>query len=151
MASTHTGSLVGLPMFLIDTLITTNAYKRLQTMPIDLREHDSDDPITVRPGTNKAEIIKLLYEDTNLGYTPSEIQNNLDIPRGSVSTTLSRLSDEGLIGKTNDGLYHGLEHREDISRFASSLVQLDTMFTSHPEAGIDTENVEQIGETQGSR
>ena len=116
-------------------------------MPIDLREHDPDDPITVRPGTNKAEIIKLLYEDTNLGYTPSEIQSELDIPRGSVSTTLSRLCHEGLIGKTNDGLYHGFEHREDLSRFASSLVQLDTMFTSHPEAGIDPENVEQIGES----
>ena len=39
-------------------------YKCLQsrtpTMPIDLRKHDPDDPITIRPKTNKAKFIKLL-------------------------------------------------------------------------------------------
>lgn len=115
-------------------------------MPIDLRKHDPDDPIAIRPDTNKAKIIKLLYQDTNLGYTPAEIRKELDMPRGSTSTTLTRLHEEGLIGKTSDGLYHGFEHRDDLRRFAQSLVQLDTMFARHPEAGIDPEDVEQTGE-----
>lgn len=130
---------------------TLMCYNCIQTntsiMPIDLRKHDPDDPITIRPDTNKAKIIKLLYQDTNLGYTPAEIQKELDMPRGTASGTLSRLHDEGLIGKTSDGLYHGFEHREDLRRFAQSLVQLDTMFTRYPEAGIDPEDVEQTGET----
>jgi hypothetical protein len=40
-------------------------------MPIDLRKHDTEDPITIRPETTKSMIIKLLYHDTNLGFTPS--------------------------------------------------------------------------------
>ncbi len=68
-------------------------------MPIDLREHNPDDGIDIDPGTNKAAIIKLLYRDTNLAYTPAEIQDALDLPRGTKSTTLSRLHDDELIGK----------------------------------------------------
>jgi hypothetical protein len=116
-------------------------------MPVDLRKHDPDDPITIRPETNKAKIIKLLYQDTNLGYTPAEIREALDLPRGSVSTTLSRMDDEGLIGKTSDGLYHGLDHRNDIRRFAHSLVSLETMLSQHPEAEIEPNDVTQTGES----
>lgn len=114
-------------------------------MPVDLREHDPDDPIDVRPGTNKAAIIKLLYQDTNLGYTPAEIRKALDLPRGTTSTTLSRLHDDGLIGKTGDGLYHGFEHREDLRRFARSIVQLEDMFTRYPDPGLAPEEVEGAG------
>jgi len=124
-------------------------YKYVQTrtlkMPIDLRKRDPDDPITIRPETNKAKIIKLLYRDTNLGFTPAEIREELDLPRGTVSGTLSRLHNEGLIGKTSDGLYHGLDHREDLRRFAQSLVSLDTMLSRYPEAESDPDDVEQTG------
>lgn len=133
--------------FFADTLM---CYNCIQThtliMPIDLRKHDPDNPITIRPDTTKAKIIKLLYQDTNLGYTPAEIRDELDLPRGTASGTLSRLHEEGLIGKTSDGLYHAFDHREDLRRFAQSLVQLDTMFTRHPEAGMDPEDVEQTGD-----
>lgn len=121
----------------------TNAY--IYTMPIDLREHNPDDGIDIRPGTNKAAIIKLLYRDTNLAYTPAEIQEVLNLPRGTTSTTLSRLHDDGLIGKTSDGLYHGFEHRDDLRRFARSLVQLDDMFTRYPDPGFIPDDVEQTG------
>lgn len=114
-------------------------------MPVDLREHDPDDPIDIRPGTTKAAIIKLLYRDTNLAYTPAEIREALDLPRGTTSTTLSRLRDDGLIGKTSDGLYHGLEHRDDVRRFARSLVQLDEMADRYPDLGLDPDDVEQTG------
>jgi cobalamin biosynthesis protein CobT len=114
-------------------------------MPVDLRRHDPDDTITIRPGTNKAAIIKLLYRDTNLGYTPAEIRESLDLPRGTTSTTLSRLHDDGLIGKTSDGLYHGLEHRDDVRRFARSLVQLDDMAARYPDPGLTPDDVEQTG------
>jgi len=125
-------------------------YKRIQThtvglMPIDLRRHDPDDAINIRPGTNKAAIVKLLYRNTNLAYTPAEIQNALDLPRGTTSTTLSRLHDDGLIGKTNDGLYHGLERRDDVRRFARSLVQLDEMADRYPEPGLTPDDVKQTG------
>lgn len=127
---------------------TVNYYNRIQLhtpMPIDLRWHDPDDPITIRPETTKATIIELLYRDTNLGYTPAEIRTELDLPRGTASGTLSRLHDEGLVGKTGDGLYHGLDHREDLRRFARSLVSLETMLERHPEAAVDPADVEGTG------
>lgn len=114
-------------------------------MPIDLHEHNPDDGIDIRPGTNKAAIIKLLYRETNLGYTPAEIREALDLPRGTTPTTLSRLHDDGLIGKTSDGLYHGFEHRDDLRRFARSLVQLNEMFTRYPDPGLSPDDVEQTG------
>jgi hypothetical protein len=114
-------------------------------MPVDLRRHDPDDPVDIRPGTNKAAIIKLLYRDTNLAYTPAEIREALELPRGTTSTTLSRLHDEGLIGKTSDGLYHGFEHRDDVRRFARSLVQLDEMAIRYPDPGLTPDDVEQTG------
>ena len=114
-------------------------------MPIDLREHNPDDGIDIRPGTNKAAIIKLLYRETNLAYTPAEIREALDLPRGTTSTTLSRLHSDGMIGKTTDGLYHGLDHRSDLRRFARSLVQLDDMATRYPNPGIGSDDVEQTG------
>lgn len=130
-----------------DTVI---AYKRIQThttlMPIDLRKHDPDGPITIRPDTNKAKIIKLLYQNTDLGYTPAEVRKQLELPRGSSSTTLTRLHEEGLIGKTSDGLYHGFGHRSDLKRFAKSLVSLDSMFQRHTEDDLSPEDVEQTGD-----
>jgi hypothetical protein len=114
-------------------------------MPVDLRDHDPNDPIDIRPGTTKAAIVKLLYRDTNLGYTPAEIREALDLPRGTTSTTLSRLRDDGLIGKTSNGLYHGLEHRNDVRRFARSLVQLDEMTGRYPDPGLGPDDVEQTG------
>ena len=115
-------------------------------MPVDLREHDPDDPIDIRPGTNKAAIIKLLYGETNLAYTPAEVRDALDLPRGTPSTTLSRLHDDGLIGKTSDGLYYGFDHRDDLRRFARSLVPLDEMVARYPEPGLTPDDVEQTGE-----
>lgn len=114
-------------------------------MPVDLREHNPDDTLGIRPGTNKAAIIELLYRDTNLAYTPAEIRDALELPRGTTSTTLSRLHDDGLIGKTSDGLYHGLEHRDDVRRFARSLVQLNDMAARYPDLGLGPEDVEQTG------
>lgn len=114
-------------------------------MPIDLRRHDPDETVTIRPETSKAKIIQLLYRETNLGYSPAEIRDELEIPRGTVSGTLSRLYEAGLIGKTSDGLYHGLDHRDDLQRFAQSLVSLDAMLSRHPEAGVSPDDVTQTG------
>lgn len=116
-------------------------------MPIDLRKHKPEDGISIRPDTNKAKIIKILYRNTNLGYTPAEIRKYLDLSRGSSSTTLTRLHEEGLIGKTSDGLYHGLDHRADLRRFAQSLISLDDLFHRYPDVGISPEDIEQTGTT----
>lgn len=116
-------------------------------MPIDLRTHTPDDSINVRPGTNEAEILQLLYTTPHLGYSPAEIGEQLDMPSGSVSTTLTRLLEKGYIGKTSDGLYHGLADNPHIRRFAQSLVKLDHISSTYPNAGFDGKLVEDVEES----
>ena len=94
-------------------------------MPVDLRTHDPDGGVDIDPGTNKAMIVQYLYRNPNLGFKPAEIHDALDIPKGSVTTTLVRLFDEGNIGKTRDGYYHALDSRDDLRRFVTGLVQLE--------------------------
>jgi hypothetical protein len=120
-------------------------------MPVDLRTHSSDEPINVRPGTNEADVLQLLYTTPRLGFTPSEIEDETDMAAGSVTTTLTRLLDKGYIGKTPDGLYHALDNSPHIARFAKSLVKLNQIATRYPNAGFDGELVEAVGEDDTGR
>ena len=120
-------------------------------MPVDLRTHNSDEPINVRPGTNEADVLQLLYTTPHLGFTPSEIEDQTDMAAGSVTTTLTRLLDKGYIGKTPDGLYHALDNSPHIARFAKSLIKLDQMATRYPNAGFDGDLVEAVNEDDTGR
>lgn len=112
-------------------------------MPVDLRSHDPDDGIDIDPGTNKAAIVKLLYGNPNLGYKPSEIREQLDLPSGSVTTSLLRLHEDGQVGKTADGYYHALESRDDLRRFASSLVQVESLTSRYETDDLTPADAEQ--------
>jgi hypothetical protein len=113
-------------------------------MPVLLEDHDSK--LTLRPGTTKSDIVAYLYQHPEWGYSPQEIKDELDIPRGTATTTLKRLSDDGYIGKTDDGYYHALSDREDIRRYVSNLGQADRMFGHHRNADATPEVPEkQIG------
>lgn len=64
-------------------------------MPVDFESyHPTDLP---SEGTNGRHILEYLARHSDLGFTPSEIAEKLDIPRGSVGTTLRRLEERGLV------------------------------------------------------
>ncbi|AXR82459.1 hypothetical protein AArcMg_2467 [Natrarchaeobaculum sulfurireducens] len=88
-----------------------------------------------------------LYQNPKWGYSPQDLKEALNIPRGTATTTLKRLYDDGYIGKTDDGYYYALSEREDIRRYVSSLNQVDRMFGHHrnPDATPE-EREKQIGE-----
>lgn len=114
-------------------------------MPVLLENHDSE--INLRPGTTKSDIVAHLYKNPEWGYSPKDIKNDLDIPRGTATTTLKRLYDDDYIGKTDDGYYYALSEREDIRRYVSSLDQTHRMFGHHRDADAAPEEPEkQIGE-----
>lgn len=112
-------------------------------MPVDLRTHDPDDDVEISSGTNKARIVKLLYDTPYLGYKPSEIRDATDIPEGSVTTTLLRLLEDGHVGKTTDGYYHALESRDDLRRFARGLVQVDELTDRYADDDLSPDDVRQ--------
>ena len=115
------------------------------TMPVRLEDHDPE--IDLRPGTTKSEIVAYLYRNPEWGYSPQEIKEALDIPRGTATTTLKRLYDDDYLGKTDDGYYYALSEREDVRRYVTSLDQVHRMFGHHRDADPTPEEPEkQIGE-----
>ncbi|MDT3433274.1 helix-turn-helix domain-containing protein [Haloarcula sp. 1CSR25-25] len=64
-------------------------------MPVDFeRYHPSDLP---DEDTNGRQILEFLAGHPELGFRASELAEELDIPRGSVGTTLRRLEQRGLV------------------------------------------------------
>jgi sugar-specific transcriptional regulator TrmB len=64
-------------------------------MPVDFESyHPNDLP---DENTNGRRILKYLANHHELGFRASELAEELDIPRGSVGTTLRRLEQRGLI------------------------------------------------------
>ena len=67
-------------------------------MPVEFERHDPDrGRIDLSEGTNAHTILSFLAEHPDLGFTPKEIHERTDVPRGSVGTTLSRLERHGLV------------------------------------------------------
>lgn len=98
-------------------------------MPILLEDHDPE--LALRPGTTKSAIVEFLYQHSQWGYSPKDITEALEIPRGTATTTLKRLYDDSYVGKTDDGYYYALSDREDVRRYVSSLDQTHRMFGHH--------------------
>jgi len=113
-------------------------------MPILLENHDAE--INLRPGTTKSDIVAYLYQNPEWGYSPQDVKEALEIPRGTATTTLKRLYDDDYIGKTDDGYYHALGDRDDIRRYVANLTQADRMFGHHRGADAQPQEPEtQLG------
>lgn len=65
-------------------------------MPVSFDEYDPSKP-ALDPDSNAARILEFLAKHPELGFTPKEIHEETEIPRGSIGTTLRRLEERGLI------------------------------------------------------
>ena len=101
-------------------------------MPIHRESHPED--VDLKPGTTKSAIVVFLYQNLDFAYSPSEIAEELDIPKGTATTTLRRLHDRGYVGRMKEGYYHGLDDREDLRRYPRSVAETEAVFTSHPDS-----------------
>lgn len=66
-------------------------------MPIRIDALDEDGPVPVKPGTNAHELLTVLSQHPDLGFTGSELAELTDVPAASVGKTLSRLQSDGLV------------------------------------------------------
>lgn len=122
-------------------------------MPVHLDTHTPE--IEIDPGTTKGRILAFLYRNPEFGYKPAEIQEELDVPHGTATTTLARLFSEGYVGKTPDSYYHALEDRTDLERYANSYAQLTRLtsrFSDSPpvEATQTMSREDQLAEVEAS-
>ena len=114
-------------------------------MPVRLADHVSE--IDLRPGTTKSAIVAHLYRNPEWGYSPKDIKDALDIPRGTATTTLKRLSEDDYLGKTDDGYYYALGEREDLRRYVANLDQAHRLFGHHRDTDATPEEPDtRIGE-----
>jgi DNA-binding MarR family transcriptional regulator len=116
-------------------------------MPSDTQDADID----LTPGTAKSDIVVFLYNNPGSGFSAGDIQDRLDIACGTVKTTLTRLNNDGLVRKNEDGDYYALGHRGDLRRYVGSLNQLERMFAvkNYDEhTNIDRPQLENIDEDE---
>lgn len=64
-------------------------------MPVDFESYRPTD--VPDENTNGRRILEFLASNPTKGYRASELAKELEIPRGSVGTTLSRLEDRGFV------------------------------------------------------
>jgi len=114
-------------------------------MPIRL---DSSDGIPdVKPGTNGHELLAVLLEHPDMGFSPKELAEMTDVPHSSIHKTLARLREKGLVRKVDS--YWALADDVAGSRIGN-LVSLQEIEATYGEDkyGADewAENARDLGE-----
>ena len=70
-------------------------------MPVNFEEYRETragaEGLPVDPSSNAFRILQFLARRPELGFTPSEIHDHVDVSEGSLNPTLSRLEDRGLV------------------------------------------------------
>ena len=69
-------------------------------MPIRINSNGRDTP-PVKPGTNAHELLTVLLDHPDIGFSPKELTELTDVPNSSVHKTLSRLQEKGLVRKVD--------------------------------------------------
>lgn len=97
-------------------------------MPIKLDETNDEETPPVKPGTNAHELLSVLLDHSDMGFSPKELADLTDVPHSSVHKTLSRLQEKGLV--RNIDSYWAVEDDVAASRIANvvSLQQIEAEY-----------------------
>ena len=90
-------------------------------MPIDIDrfERSEETDLTSSGRTNAERILGFLAKNSEQAYTPKEIHEETEIPRGSVGVVLSRLEERGLVRHRGD--YWAIAEVEDVETTLDSM------------------------------
>lgn len=89
-------------------------------MPIDIdRFEEGSPPRRDTGGTNAETLLAFLAASPDQAFTPQEIHEATDVPRGSVGVVLSRLEDRGLVRHRGD--YWAIADADDIEKTLTAL------------------------------
>jgi Mn-dependent DtxR family transcriptional regulator len=69
-------------------------------MPIRIDASGEETP-PVKPGTNAHDLLTVLLDHPDMGFSPKELAELTDVPHASVHKTLSRLQKKGLVRKVD--------------------------------------------------
>lgn len=102
-------------------------------MPRHIDELRNDDPFPVKPGTNEYEALSFLVSHREYGFTPAEIADHTDVSSSSVSKTVARLYEKGLVSRSSGAYYVEPERADEVKRQLESLDSATRLFDSAPE------------------
>ena len=91
---------------------------------------------TLREGSNAHTVLLFLAEHPDQGFTPKEIHEATDIPRGPVGKTLQRLEERQLVRHSEP--YWAIGNDDRIGTYVGMLSSLETI--------IDREGTENLDE-----
>jgi hypothetical protein len=96
-------------------------------MPIRIDSGGEDTP-PIKPGTNAHELLTVLLDHPDMGFSPKELADLTDVPHSSVHKTLSRLQEKGLVRKVDS--YWAVADDVAASRIANvvSLQQIEAEY-----------------------
>lgn len=95
-------------------------------MPVDFERYDpaaDDRGLRLTEGTNAHAILQFLAEHPGRGFTPKEIADATDVPRGSVGTTLTRLEDRDLVRHKEP--YWAIGHDDRLGAYSAMIHGLE--------------------------
>jgi DNA-binding transcriptional ArsR family regulator len=93
-------------------------------MPVRIDDLENGRSLPVSPGTNAHELLAVLVDYPNLAFSTGELTEMTDVPRGSVSKTLSRLEEQGLVRRL-DGYWAATD--EVTAERVASLVSIEAI------------------------
>ena len=98
-------------------------------MPVDFEKHTPGSPrIDLSEGTNARRLMEFLLETPSVGYTPAELADQTEIPRGSVGPTLKRLEEAGLVRHKEP--YWAVAEDDRLGSAIASFVGIETAASS---------------------
>ena len=90
---------------------------------IDFDQYSAvDELIDLTEGTNARALLSFLLEHPGVGFTPAELHDQTDIPRGSINPTLARLERAGLVRHKGD--YWAAQDDDRIATATASVIGL---------------------------
>ena len=109
-------------------------------MPVEFDDYadDQETDVPVRAGSNGHRILEFLASHPEMGFTPSEIHDRVDIPKGSVGPTLQRLAERDLV--RHKGSYWAIARDDRLTALDATMHSLDAIQSLEDDAGaIDWE------------
>lgn len=105
----------------------------LTPVPIDIESFEGVDESELGTPTNAEKVLRFLYVNDDLAFTPSEIADATAVKSNSVGTVLRRLEDRGLV--RHRGTYWAIGDREAVRSAYSFHQAMDAL---EEEFGVET-------------
>lgn len=108
-------------------------------MPIEFDEYrknrDESGGLPVDPDSNAYKVLSFLVEHPELGFKPAEIHERIDIPKGSLNPTLSRLEARGLV--EHEPPYWSAGDDDRLSAIGGTLYSMQAFESHHADDEFD--------------